>query len=119
MKLKVLPPDWWMFVAQYSEWFEENLDQQYAAMPVVFDRPGKYLRDGVCWCETDDHRAFVYDIVMFRWELNTFNASELNYKQVAALQAVVSQKLATKKQAQLLYMYRHHQELREIRRSIR
>jgi hypothetical protein len=119
MKLKVLPPDWWMFADQYPHWCEVDLEQQYPSMPVVFDRPGKYLRDGVCWCETDDHRAFVYDLEMFRWELDTFNASELNHKQVAALQAMVSERMATRKQALLLYMYRHHQDLLEIKRRVR
>ena len=91
--------------------------KEYLSIDPVFKRNGKYAKGDKAWFEVDG-KAWTYSIKMFQWEIATLEAERLNARQVSALKAVCENKLATKQQAQLLYMYNHAQELREIRRGV-
>lgn len=114
--IKVLNLDRWMLDKHDRDSCVKG-SKTYTKIKPIVKRNGKYSKDGKAWFEVDG-KAWSCDPGQFKWELDTLNASELNSRQVAALQGVCRENMATKEQAKLLYMYGHAQELREIRRGV-
>lgn len=82
-------------------------------------RPGVYCRDDDAWMVLDDGRVFQYPIESFRFELAMLEVARYNHRQIAALQAVKAQGLATRKQKELLYHCQCAAEIRETGRRAR
>lgn len=83
----------------------------------VFKRRGKYLLGELCWFEVGG-RAFKFNRLQFLHDLETWHASEMDQRKVSALQAVVDNRMATKRQEQLLRQYKHSRDLHEIRMGV-
>ena len=99
--IKVLALEGWMT----WEWCKEDLDKLEPIVP-VFNRNGYYYNRklDVCWFEVDG-KAYIVEKDMFLYDLEGLNISNLNHKQVAALQAICDQDLATKEQRHMLHRY--------------
>ncbi len=110
MKIKCLPLDWWMT----EPWAREGTVADKDAVEPKFNRPGIYLIKDECWFETPDGLAYKYSATQFKYALELLHVRSLNYRQAAALHAVVDQKLATKKQRKLLQRYQESMHIVSI-----
>lgn len=67
-------------------------------------RPGRYLYKGFAFYVTKNGKSFLEyggTSVQFKYDLALLNAGELDHRKVAALEGVVREGLATKKQKEL------------------
>lgn len=121
MNIKVLPLSGVMALDPevYGLTFEDMFWDKDRIEP-VFHRNGQYFdrKTGEAWCEWFGN-AVKTSARSFRHELDTYHASELNARQIAALQAVVNQRMATNKQKDMLSLYWHAMRCRDIRRNAR
>lgn len=101
-KLKVLPSDYWMPDSPDEDDIQE-LDIRHKRVSPKFNRDGIYMQGKDCWFEACGY-AWGYDRGMFLYKLSLHDAAALNHRQVAALQAVVDERLATKQQRELLHL---------------
>ncbi len=60
--LKILTLEGWMSKTKTgkAEEMRERTLSKYKEIPPVFNRTGRYLKDGVAWMEVDDGRAFTH-----------------------------------------------------------
>ena len=117
--LKRLDLDSWMDPV-WEVWVEgrdELLEKSYVPVPPAIGIPGIYLQRKICWFELKDGRAFKFEEEMFRYKLGLLVAQELNDRQANALRQVVDQRLATKKQRNLLYAWENARDLRKTGRQ--
>ena len=114
--LKVLKLSYWMLPRKRSDWEQERQSclSRYKQLTPIVNKPGRYKLGKQAWFEVDGK---AYSDNMFDYDLSLLEASEYNSRQVAALQAVVEQKLATKQQANLLHMCNQVAYLRKLNRS--
>lgn len=115
MRIKCLPLHHWMT----SSLKREDTLKYYKACTPVLSRPGIYMIGLRAFFELEDGRAFVFDQKQFKYDLAVLHAAELDHRKVAALAAVVSQRLATKKQQELLWKCRDAAGLRAAERNSR
>lgn len=81
--------------------------------------PGLFAYKDHSWMALDDGRVFQYPIESFRFELAMLEVARYNHRQIAALQAIKAQGLATRQQKELLYHCQCAAEIRETGRSAR
>ena len=116
MNIKVLRLNKWMMGDRMLEQCVAY-DQIYVPVEPVFHRPGIYLHGDKCWFEVKDGRAWSYPKETFLREICLLDVEQLNHRQIAALSAIVVNKLATPEQRKLLYYAEYLQSLRYIRLS--
>ena len=122
MNLKVLElPSW--AKAHGDPFFDEMREQSLRrCLPTgpVWGRPGRYkcsLYGRLPWLELEDGRAFFEPRTDdFDFALRLLDAERLNHRQIAALQHIADQRLATKEQRDLLRYARYAAEARESER---
>lgn len=119
MSIKVLPLTGMMAVdpVQYDLTFEDMFNGKPRIEP-VFHRNGFYYdrKTKQAWLEWYGNSVKT-TVKQFQYELAVYHASELNERQIAALQAVVNEGMATKQQKDILTHYRHSVEQRNIERE--
>ena len=113
MNTKVLRLHKWMMFGRMLEQCVAY-DQIYAPVEPVYNRPGIYLHGNKCWFEVKDGRAWTYPKETFLREIRLLDIERLNHRQIAALSAIVQNKLATPEQRELLYYAEYLQSLRYI-----
>lgn len=118
MSIKVLPLNRWMKESKHLHAVREETLAHYTPTEPVFNRPGYYKwkvfpKAAACWFELEDGRAFPSRDLDFDYQLEQLHAEEYNARQVAALEAVVAQRMATKEQTRLLWKCREVAHLRE------
>lgn len=123
MSIKVLPLDRWMLESEHFCDLREDTLAHYTPTKPVFNRPGYYKwkvfpKAAACWFELEDGRAFLCHDLDFDYRLDLLHAEQYNARQVAALEAVVAQRVATKAQTRLLWKCREVSHLRRISRDI-
>jgi hypothetical protein len=117
MKIKCLPLCRWMARADMRD--DCIAQDHYVEITPRIGRPGRYLQGRFEWFEINEGRAWECKKGYMALELCWFNAMEMNHKQAAALEAIVQEKLATKKQKQLLFYYRGALSIRNSSRNAR
>jgi hypothetical protein len=104
VRVKALPLEYWM-LREYSR--DQCLPHYKECKPEI-GIPGIYMVRNPgkkeAWFELEDGRAFEYRVEDFQYTLALLNAGEFNARQVEALQGIVAQGLATKKQKHLAYL---------------
>ena len=119
MNFKVLLLDYWM---QQEHMLQDCINFSHARyLPTVsrFNREGIYLEGDKCWFELADGRAYTYPASTFKYKLESIDILRLNTRQVLALETIVKQKLATRKQQHMLSMYNNSMATRATGRSAR
>lgn len=122
MNLKCLQLSPWMKPVLHSEIgmkSYENTLRMFSPQAPVLNRPGRYLRGGWAWFELEDGRAFSYPSNAVKYELGLLEAEGVTEPQVAALREVARQKLATKKQKEILQRQDEAARRRENARQAR
>lgn len=116
MNIKRLATHHWM---HYERTLRSCVDdgKDYVRVQPVIGKEGIYMTNTSCWFECE-FGAWTYPRRIFQYELSLHNASELNARQVAALQEIVAQRLSTKEQRTLLRHAMDHEMCRNtFRRS--
>lgn len=99
-----------------ERWMIDQKDYPYTTIN-SFGKDGWYLVDNISWVEVKG-KTFYYSPIMFKHTLNTLNAGEYNQRSINALQSVIKERLATKKQRDIVYYRDHYEELKRTRRSL-
>lgn len=111
MRIKILPLESWM----KSEWSRKSCNL-IERNPYYF-KPNIYLIGDYCWFELSNGLAYEWDKNSFLYALRLYKASEYNYHQYDALKSIKIQKIATKKQLQLLNDIIDYKHIREVGRN--
>lgn len=123
MNIKVLQLEPWMlneFEPAWRDFITPMLGtERYPEMPPVFNRAGVYAHNGKCWIEVAGKAFSVDSMLMFNHRLKTLEAEKYTARQVAALKAVCTERLATKEQLELLQSIQHVIELKQTSRNTR
>lgn len=116
-KVKCLPLELWMNTNCPWNSVNEMIDDGHLKMaPVVFNRDGWYLQNGMSWFESNGICCEA-DVDMFIYKLDIFNVSEIDKKTADTLLMFVKTKFATKKQKKLAYMIESYRALLEIKKQ--
>jgi hypothetical protein len=115
MRLKVLP------LPHPAEFIGEiyDMEQEYH-IPVRprYNRPGLYIWGEQSWVELPDGRAFVWSSGQAKLELETLEVyNSYNQKQIDAIREAIAQRIASKKQHRIAYVYNHALCLQNIGRE--
>ena len=117
MNLKVLPLEWWMEESDGDFVWCQSMRERYPQIEPVCFRDGYYLLGDECWFEHNG-RAFKALAGDFKYDLELLEAEQaLNHRHIAALKAVIDQRLATKSQKRLYWMALNAIQIRHIRRQ--
>ena len=117
-------------VLQLEPWMTYHLDpvmsgiidcplgsDRYPSIQPTFNRAGYYMHLGKCWIEVGG-KAFSFPSTKpFTHRLKTLEAEKYSDKQIAALEAVSRERLATKSQLEALRFVNHSRSLKQIRRD--
>ena len=111
----------------WQEWFGKTDSRVYRSeidyyteIEPVFNRDGRYLKDGFSWFETNG-KAYVSkstqsnDTDSFKYSLKLLNVPNLTKKSIDALKYLQNEKLTSKTQNALLYDLK---VLKDIRQSL-
>lgn len=83
-----------------------GLEPYFTVEPLI-GANGIYKQGSYCWFEIDGH-AFSYPIERFNYEFKIIEVNEYDNQKITALEKIISLGLATKKQKQIVEIYKLH-----------
>lgn len=117
-------------VLQLEPWMKYHLDpvmsrmvdcplgsDRYPSIQPTFNRAGYYMHRGKCWIEVGGKAFSFPSTESFTHRLKTLEAEKYSDKQIAALEAVSRERLATKSQLEMLRFVNHSRSLKQIKRD--
>lgn len=125
-KVKVLPLEFWMTVAPFTDrmsWMNDRaganiMRKKYPETTVMFSRDGLYKCGKVSWFEVGG-KAFEYNAEQFDSDLSVVAGIELSKEKLSALAAIINVGLSTKEQREMYRAACLAIECRNVRRSVR
>lgn len=90
----------------------------YVPVRPRYNRPGLYIWGEQSWVELPDGRAFVWSADQAKLELETLEVyNSYNQRQIAAISEAIAQRVASKEQRRIAYIYNHAICLQNITRE--
>ncbi len=100
--------------------FQNCVEGNYEIIKTIIGKPGRYFQNGVEWFEMKNGVAYrAKTDEGFQYSLDLLNVQNINSQQIAALRAVVKQKVCSESQRKTVRLYDDFLQIRSVGRNAR